>query len=92
MNARKFSDKMKGLCSDMPVLTYAEYSKPFNLHTNVSEVGFGAVLYQVQEDGTERVIAYASLTFSKSESRYIVHKLEFLALQWVICDRFQKYL
>ena len=72
--------KLKGLCSDMPVLTYADYLRPFKLHTNASEVGLGTVLYHVQDDGMERVIAYASHTLPKSESRYDVHKLEFLTL------------
>ena len=40
----------------------------------------------------ERVIAYASHTSSKSESRYDAYKLELLTLQWVICDQFHKYL
>ena len=52
----------------------------------------GAVLYHVQKDGTERVIAYASHALSKPESRYDAHKLEFLALRWAICNRFHEYL
>ena len=72
---------MTALCSDTPVLAYADYTKPFKLNTDASEVGLGAVLYQVWEDGTERVIAYASHALSKPESGYDAHKLEFLALR-----------
>ena len=32
------------------------YSKPFVLHTDASTVGLGAVLYQKQEDGKDRVM------------------------------------
>ena len=71
--------KLKGLCSDTPMLTYAGYLRPFKLHTDASEVGLKAVLCQVQYGGMERVIAYASHTLSKS--RYYMHKLEFLTLQ-----------
>ena len=46
--------KLKGLCSHTPVLAYTDYSRPFKLNTNTSEVGPGAVLYQVQDDETER--------------------------------------
>ena len=84
--------KLTTLCSDTPVLAYADYIKPFKVHTDVSEEGLGAELYPVQEDGTERVIAYASHTLLKPESRYDAHKLEFLALRWAICNRFHEYL
>ena len=49
-------------------------------------------MYQTQEDGTERVISYASRTLSKSEKNYPAYKLEFLALKWSMCDRFHEYL
>ena len=58
---------LSSLCSQTPVLAYADYTKPFRLHTDTSESGLGAVLYQKQTDGTEGVIAYASRTLSQSE-------------------------
>ena len=66
--------------------------KPFKLHTDASEHGLGAVLYQKQDDNMERVIAYASRTLSKPERNYDTHKLEFLALKWSIMERFHEYL
>ena len=51
---------LKSICSECPVLAYADYTKSFVLHTDASTTGLGAVLYQKQEDGKERVIAYAS--------------------------------
>ena len=62
------------------------------LHTDASTTGLGAVLYQKQEDGKERVIAYASRSLNRAERNYDAHKLEFLALKWAITDRFQEYL
>ena len=76
----------------MPVLAYADYQKPFKVHTDDSESGLGAVLYQDQEDGTTRVVACASRSLSKSEKGYHSSKLEFLALKWSICERFHEYL
>ena len=66
--------------------------KPFQLHTDASENGLGAVLYQKQADGTESVIAYVSRTLSRSKQNYDAHKLEFLALKWSVTERFHEYL
>ena len=73
-------------------MAYANYQKPFRVYTDTSEKGLGAVLSQVQENGKEATIAYASRTLNKSERKYDPHKLEFLALKWAITDRFHEYL
>ena len=73
-------------------MAYADYHKPFHLETDASEKGLGAVLYQKQDDGTARVIAYAGRTLSNSEKNDDAHKLEFLALKWAITDAFHEYL
>ena len=46
-------EHLKQLCSQTPILAYANYAKPFKLHTDASENGLGAVLYQKQDDGTD---------------------------------------
>ena len=84
-------ETLQKLCTDSPILAYADFKAPFVLHTDASGDGLGAVLYQVQ-DGQKRVIAYASRSLSKSERNYPVHKLEFLALKWAITDKFHEYL
>ena len=61
------------------------------LHTDASELGLGAVLYQ-EQDKEKRVISYASQTLSNSERNYLAHKLEFLALKWAITNHFHEYL
>ena len=85
-------EHLKHLCSQTPILAYADYMKPFQLHTDASENGLGAVLYQKQADGTESVIAYVSRTLSRSKQNYDAHKLEFLALKWSVTERFHEYL
>ena len=85
-------EALKSICSECPVLAYADYTKPFVLHTDASTTGLGVVLFQKQQDGKERVIVYASRTLNKSEWNYNAHKLEFLALKWAITDRFHEYL
>ena len=83
---------LKDICSHTPVLVYADYTKSFRVHTDASELGLGAVPYQEQDDGTTRVIAFASRSLSNSEQRYHSSKLEFLALKWAIHDQFHEYL
>ena len=39
-------EHLKHLCSQTPILAYANYKKPFKLHTDPSEHGLGAVLYK----------------------------------------------
>ena len=84
-------DKLKVLCTSTPILAFANFNKPFKLHTNASAIRLGAVLYQ-EQDGKDRVIGYASWALSNSESHYQAHKLEFLALKWVFAESFQEYL
>ena len=52
-------EKLVNMCCEAPILAYADYTKPFTVHTDASLDGLGAVLYQCQE-GKDRVIAYAS--------------------------------
>ena len=82
---------LQRLCTEAPILAYADFKSPFILHTDASSDGLGAVLYQIQ-DNQRRVIAYASRNLSPSERNYPVHKLEFLALKWAITDKFHEYL
>ena len=84
-------NQLKDLYTQAPILAYANYQKIFQVYTDASEMGLGAVLAQKQENGKESVIAYASQTLLKSEKRYDAHKLEFLSLKWAITDRFHEY-
>ena len=83
--------KLVNMCCEGPILAYADYTKPFTVHTDASLDGLGAVLYQCQE-GKDRVIAYAIRGLSQSERNYPAHKLEFSALKWAVTDKFHDYL
>ena len=84
-------ETLQKLCTEFPILAYADFKAPFILHTDASGDGLGTVLYQVQE-GKQRVIAYASHSLTRSERNYQIYKLEFLALKWAITDKFHEYL
>ncbi len=82
---------IKEKLTSSPVLAFANPKLPYVIHTDASSTGLGAALYQEQE-GSMRVIAYASRGLTPSESRYPAHKLEFLALKWSIVEKFHDYL
>ena len=85
-------DDLKTLCTMAPILAYANFTKPFNLHTDACGTGLGTVLCQTREDGTKAVIAYASRSLNKAESHFPAHKLEFLTLKWAVVEKFHEYL
>ena len=73
-------DKLKHHLTTSPVLAYPDYSKPFILDTDASDMGIGAVLSQEDNNGQERVIAYGSRLLSKPEWQYCVTRQELLVV------------
>ena len=88
---QKIFEDLKEILCKPPILAYPDFQKPFELHTDASNQGLGAVLYQKQED-LNRVIAYASRALNKSEKNYSTYKLEYLALKWAVTEKFSDYL
>lgn len=85
---------LKGKLISAPVLGYADFSKPFVLEIDASNLELGAVLSQDQE-GQRRPIAYASRGLRPTErnmSNYSAMKLELLALKWAVTEKFREYL
>lgn len=77
-----------------PILSYAEFSQPFILYTDASNLGLGAVLAQHQQ-GVERVIAYTSRSLhpaERNDSNYSSFKIELLAMKWAMSEKFKDYL
>ncbi|GFV98854.1 transposon Tf2-6 polyprotein [Trichonephila clavipes] len=68
-----------------PVLQLPNFTEQFNLFTDASGVGIGAVLNQ-----NHRPIAFASRTLNKAERNYIVTERECLAVIWAL-NKFQTY-
>ena len=75
-----------------PVLTFANFKKPFLLETDALGDGLGAVLQQKQDDGKYYPLTFTSQALKGSEKRYHSSKLEFLALKWAVTKQFWEYL
>ena len=82
--------ELKELLLKEPVVAYLDFSVPFRLYTDASNIGLGAILAQKQE-GKERIICCASRTLNKSEQNYSATKKECLAVVWGI-KNFRNYL
>lgn len=72
-------DEIKRLLTSAPVLTNPDFSKKFYLHCDASDVGIGAVLIQMDEDGNEKPIAYMSKKLNSAQRNYSVTERECLA-------------
>jgi hypothetical protein len=67
-----------------PILRRPDMNLPFELHTVWSAVRLGAVLVQIDSDGKEFVIAYASRSNNRTERNYSSYYGECLAAVWVV--------
>ena len=84
--------RLKMCCMMVPVLAFADFKKEFQLKTDASSDGLGAVLSQKQPDGKWHPVTFGSHELKGGEAKYHSSKLEFLALKWAITEQFQEYL
>jgi hypothetical protein len=82
--------RLKSILASEPVVAFPDYSLPFIVSPDASDVGLGATLSQVFPEG-ERVICYASRALNSSERRYSATERELLALLYAV-SHFKPYL
>ena len=80
-----------GWLVNAPILALPDHSRVFIVDTDASATGIGAILSQEQDDGTERVIIYASKALTRPERNYCVTRQELLAVVTFI-QQFKPYL
>jgi hypothetical protein len=85
-----FEDLRQQLTTE-PILIYPDWEKPFILSTDASTFAVGAILSQLDKEGNERVIAYASRQLRPAEKNYAATELECLGIIWAI-KHFHSYL
>jgi len=84
-------DRIKAEITKETFLVHYNKDLPVKLVCDASQVGLGAVLAHVMEDGTERPIAFASRLLNKAEQRYSQIEKEGLALVYGV-KKFHIYL
>ena len=77
-------NKIKRLLISASVLIAPNFSKPFTLTINASNVGTGAVLMQEDFNGIDDPISYFSCKFKDSQRNYSTREKETLALLLVL--------
>ena len=73
-------DKIKSRLETAPILHYPDFSKPFKIETDASDIGIGMVLLQTDSEGIERVISFASRTLRPCEKKWSISEKECLAI------------
>lgn len=82
---------IKSSLTEPTILAYPNFEKQFILTTDACLNGCGAVLSQIQDDGTEKPISFASRSFNKYERNKPIIELELLAIFYAIMH-FKPYL
>jgi hypothetical protein len=85
-------EKLKEEMLKAAPLEHPDFNKPFVISTDASLGALGAVLSQVDEQGRERPIMFASKTLTGAETRYSPTELELLAIKWAVTDKFRQYI
>lgn len=66
-DALKPLDLLKESLCSAPVLVHPDYTKPFLIQCDASSTGIGAVLCQLDNEGSERPIYYYSKKLNKAQ-------------------------
>ena len=82
----KAFEELKAMLQSAPVLTTPNFSSPFKLAVNASDVAAGAVLLQEDDGGMEHQVCHFSKKFNKSQMNYSITEKECLALVLAIQD------
>ena len=88
--AQQAFDSLRTTLASPTVLAFPDLERPFELHTDASTIGAGAVLMQTI-DGRSRVTSFASHRFSRTDVRRSPTERECMGILWGV-DHFKPYL
>ena len=83
--------QIKNLLTSPPVLAHYDPQKTTIVAVDASNNGIGAVLSQIQEDGTRKPVYYISRSLTDTEQKYAVIEKEAITTTWA-CERFSDYI
>lgn len=88
--AEKAFEGVKKALTEAPILASPDYKLPYTIYTDASLVAGAAVLTQVQ-NGEEKVIAFHSAKFSRTQQKYSATERECLAVLMGV-EKFRPYI
>ncbi|KAG1440226.1 hypothetical protein G6F46_012959 [Rhizopus delemar] len=89
--ATRAFEQLKKLLTTAPVLARPDFDKEFILVTDASKLGLGCILTQLDKEGREHPVIFASRGLKSGEVNYAPTKLECLAVVWAV-KLFRPYL
>lgn len=89
--AEKAFKTVKELLVSAPILGIPKFDRPFIISTDASDVGLGCALSQLDDQGHEHAVAYASRTLTATERNHSVTEKELNALIFAL-ENFRGYL
>ena len=84
-------ENLRSSLGETTKLTLPNFKKTFRLACDASGVALGAVLSQMDDEGKERPIAFASRILSKTERKWGITEREAFAIVWSV-NYFRSYL
>lgn len=88
---QKAFETLKKALLENATLAHPDFSKPFILDTDASDMGMAAVVSQVDEQGKERIVVMDSRKFSPAERKWHIREKEALGIIWGL-ERFKSIL
>ena len=88
---QKAYETLKTAIVEGAVQQHPDFSKPFIVDTDASEIGMGVILSQVDPKGDERIVALDSRKFSKAESKWHIREKEALGIIWAL-EKFRPFI
>ena len=87
---KAFSEIKYSICN-APKLAHPDPNRKMCLQTDASDIGLGAILFQLTDQGDRKIIEYASRKLSHTEKNYCTAEKEALAVIWAV-GKFRGYL